>query len=107
MESFTAFFKKCANGSLVKLMHRLNIQCKLFVSPYERPTNKSDSARLHASRPLELSLKVRIQGCVFDLKSVDYFSIAHAIFACTRMHLLNATHGMAKNAELWQICSRA
>ena len=67
MKGFTAFFKKCANGSLVKLMHRLNIQCKFFVSPYERPTNKSDSARLHASRPMELSLKVRIQGCVFDL----------------------------------------
>ena len=67
MKGFTAFFKQCANGSLVKLMHRLNILCKLFVSPYEWPTNKSDSARLHASRPMKLSLQVRVQGRVFDL----------------------------------------
>jgi hypothetical protein len=67
MKGFTACFKKCANGSLVKLMHRLSILYKLFVSPYKRPTNKSDSARLHASRPMKLSLQVRVQGRVFDL----------------------------------------
>ena len=67
MKGFTAFFKKCANGSLVKLMHWLNIKYELFVSHYVRPTFKSVSARLHASRPVKLSLKVRIQGRVFDL----------------------------------------
>jgi hypothetical protein len=67
MKGFTAFFKKCANGSLVKLMHRLNIENELFVSHIERPTFNSYSARLHASRPVKLSLKVRIEGRVFDL----------------------------------------
>ena len=91
----------------MRLMHWLNTLRKLCVTQKKKPALKFASSRHHASRPVKLSLKVSMKGHVFDLTNVDQFLIAHATCACTHMHLLNATQGIAKNTDRWQICFRA